>query len=510
MATSIPAPPVENQDPWFTTRDAFDTAVRTRLNDELSDSDIQQMVLANAPAPLARSTSGAVAPLTYVNVADFGAVAGSMTNQAPAFQAAIDAAGSSGVVRVPKGVYHFSSGITLPAWGTLEGEVGPFATGGTSPIELRFSATTGAGVTMGVYSVLRSIMVRGAGSNAGDFVGVSGGSVTLEHVEIANCKVGLALLNAYYAVVSRSGFNRNATAISLVGCYNVNIFAPRIYGWGTDNTLGNGISGAARPLNIFGGSFENVRHGVSMLNAQQTNLYGVYFENIIPEGQTWPTGIFHGVLARDRSNVTVNAVGCMVYINQMTSFITTLNSSNVALNGKGNTFSAGVASVTTPNGYEVSHGQAVDIGGDNWSEVNKAGAVHVSVAGGLPVRGGAVESLGRFYEGRTPVTPVQTITHSAAGAVTIDTAVYTKAIINLSANLTGITLSNPKQGEEVLLMIRQDATGGKTYVYPSNARFAGGAAPSDTTANTMTTVRLVYDGEHGRWREVSRSVAVAP
>lgn len=38
MTTVIPPPPLENDDPWFEPRDAFDQAVRTRLNDELSDA----------------------------------------------------------------------------------------------------------------------------------------------------------------------------------------------------------------------------------------------------------------------------------------------------------------------------------------------------------------------------------------------------------------------------------------------------------------------------------------
>lgn len=44
MGTIIPNPPVENEDPWFTTRDAFDSAVKTRLNDELSDAQLNAMI----------------------------------------------------------------------------------------------------------------------------------------------------------------------------------------------------------------------------------------------------------------------------------------------------------------------------------------------------------------------------------------------------------------------------------------------------------------------------------
>lgn len=44
MATNIPEPPARNEDPWFDKRDAFDQAVRTRLNTELSDAALRDTI----------------------------------------------------------------------------------------------------------------------------------------------------------------------------------------------------------------------------------------------------------------------------------------------------------------------------------------------------------------------------------------------------------------------------------------------------------------------------------
>lgn len=51
MATNIPAPPVRNEDPWFDKRDAFDQAVRARLNTELSDAALRDTIDQRAEPP---------------------------------------------------------------------------------------------------------------------------------------------------------------------------------------------------------------------------------------------------------------------------------------------------------------------------------------------------------------------------------------------------------------------------------------------------------------------------
>lgn len=81
--------------------------------------------------------------------------------------------------------------------------------------------------------------------------------------------------------------------------------------------------------------------------------------------------------------------------------------------------------------------------------------------------------------------------------------------VALAANATSSTIGSPAtNGHPITICWAQDATGGRTYAWPGNTRFAGGAPPSDTTPNTMTTVTFFYDNSSGRWVETSRSVAV--
>lgn len=460
-------------------------------------------------APCAKTAPGRAAPLTYVNAADFGAIGDNTGDQTEALNAALTAAGVGGKVEVPNGaVYRYSGTLNIPAWCTLEAPTSAFGAGGTAPAELRYVGS-GTAISMGDYAELRHILVRGPGSNVGTTNGVVGGASILDYASVLAFTVGVHLTNAYYAHLNRPRLQRNGTGLKLTNCYNVTLVAPSIYGWGADNTPGTGIDGAARPLNIFGGSIETVRNGVIADNNQVVNLHGTYFENMTPAGQTWPaTGLFYGVAARDRAKITVNAVGCMVYLFNMNAFITTLNSTNAVLTGRGNHFVCSTDSVTTPRGYEVSHGQAVNIGPDNWSEVVKVGAQHVFVSGGLPVRGGVVVSEGVVYDGRPRVPSVQRIAHSSAGTITFDASQYESAIVSLTANATGFTINNQVPMQEVTITFVQDATGGRTYTFPTSARFNGGSAPSGTTANTRTTVRLRWDNVQARWFEISRSEAV--
>ena len=67
--------------------------------------------------------------------------------------------------------------------------------------------------------------------------------------------------------------------------------------------------------------------------------------------------------------------------------------------------------------------------------------------------------------------------------------------------------AHPAPGAEITVSWVQDATGGRTYVWPANCKFAGGAAPApSTTANYKDTVKFFYDGTN--WCETSRAVGV--
>lgn len=104
------------------------------------------------------------------------------------------------------------------------------------------------------------------------------------------------------------------------------------------------------------------------------------------------------------------------------------------------------------------------------------------------------------------VRPRAALSLAAAGAVAIDASLG-DAVVTLTANATSSSITNPTADQELRITWSQDATGGRTYAWPTNCRFAG-AAPGDTTPNARTTVTLRYDATVSVWHEMSRAVAV--
>jgi hypothetical protein len=100
-------------------------------------------------------------------------------------------------------------------------------------------------------------------------------------------------------------------------------------------------------------------------------------------------------------------------------------------------------------------------------------------------------------------------TLNADGSLTMDAEAGDIHMLTLNANATSssITGTNRTQGQRLTVCWIQDATGGRTYTWPTTCRFAGGSAPVDTTPGTRTLVTFAnLDGV--RWYEVSRAVAV--
>lgn len=154
--------------------------------------------------------------------------------------------------------------------------------------------------------------------------------------------------------------------------------------------------------------------------------------------------------------------------------------------------------------------------------LNSKGAAPVAVnadpnsgTGGLVVgdgKGNIVASLTPAGTGAGKVTagvvvrPIASQSLAAAGAVTVDASLG-DAVVALAANATSSTITNPTADQELRITWSQDATGGRTYAWPANCKFAG-AAPGDTTPNARTTVTLRYDATVSAWHEMSRAVAV--
>lgn len=447
-----------------------------------------------------------------VNALDYGVVADGTTDDTTALQAAVTAAGQWGCTILPPGIIKATS-LTVPLGAMVKGTTRQFGAGGTAGTELRFTSLTGSAtaITLGDSASMKDLIVRGPGATVGTVKGIAGATHFLENVSVLAFATGHAVTNGYYCEFRGCEWSRNKTAMVTSDCYNINLYAPRIFcGYGTDDaTYGTGIIGAARGMNIFGGAIEQFggSGAIAMANGQHLNLFGVYMETALDAnaGGVWADGM---------DKVSVAAYGCMVYLNGMTRWITTSGSTNATLVSKGNHFVCVDASAYTPVAYIVTGGQDVDLGSDNWSEVAKTGAVYVSsTSGGLSAPGfridipqGAGVLAGRTLEGRSTLRLTKAQTLAANGAVTID-ALSSRHEITLQANATSSTIINPVPGQEIMITFIQDATGGRTYVWPSNCKFAAGSAPSDTTANRVTTVTLRYDSSSGHWREVGRAVA---
>lgn len=106
-------------------------------------------------------------------------------------------------------------------------------------------------------------------------------------------------------------------------------------------------------------------------------------------------------------------------------------------------------------------------------------------------------------------------TLNSAGAITMTASRANFFLLVLNANCTSSTISGAPAAppgapgtvtQTITIAWQQGAAGGHTYVWPTNCKFAGNSAPSDTTANTITSVtfRRISTG----WIEVARAVAV--
>lgn len=84
---------------------------------------------------------------------------------------------------------------------------------------------------------------------------------------------------------------------------------------------------------------------------------------------------------------------------------------------------------------------------------------------------------------------------------TCDTRAYSVHSFSLFANAGAVTLTNPLLDAEVTIVVAQDATGGRSFTWPT-ASYAGGAAPTDTSANSINAVCLRWFGT--AWVEMWR------
>jgi len=96
---------------------------------------------------------------------------------------------------------------------------------------------------------------------------------------------------------------------------------------------------------------------------------------------------------------------------------------------------------------------------------------------------------GKIVAAKAVISGVNTVTFSATP--TFDASLGNTQKITLTANVTSSTLSNASTGQTINFIICQDATGGRTFVWPTNVK---GAPTVASTASVCTGYGTTYDG----------------
>jgi hypothetical protein len=91
------------------------------------------------------------------------------------------------------------------------------------------------------------------------------------------------------------------------------------------------------------------------------------------------------------------------------------------------------------------------------------------------------------------------------GATTFDRANGDIITATLAGNITVTMPSGKTYGDELTLVLAQDATGSRTASWPSNVKVAQGGLALSTTASAVDSATFRYDGTN--WREVARALS---
>lgn len=91
---------------------------------------------------------------------------------------------------------------------------------------------------------------------------------------------------------------------------------------------------------------------------------------------------------------------------------------------------------------------------------------------------------------------------------TVDAAQVDTVFLNLTGNITGITINNPDTGRKLRFIFLQDGTGSRTVAgWPASVAFAGASFTPTATANKYSTVSFEY--ANSKWVEIARTLNVS-
>ena len=473
-----------------------------------------------------------------INATAYGAVGDGVTDDTAALQAAIDALdGRPGTVSFPDLVFGITGplvtgdGQTLTSGGhrdALAGAVikalagftgdamiqsvswtedGWWHTASLENLTLDCNSVASAGVAihqMGEESLIRRVRVRYPTGTAGFLLTGAHAPATLESVRCdASAGYGIKL-------TTHATFTGNAGVVRILGFSGDDNATGMLYSDGSHAITALGVKqeGASTYAYQFAGS------GICTLYATGYSNLDAGSAMVRIDGTARPVI----TLAAYRWAGVTNIIDDQVIPRTVTAASMTY-----------------FPALLTHNGYQLFGGQEVVMGQGNalkWRRNDNASLVSVldqpsdltvrlkSVSGpGIRFDDSSGNSIATFTSSAHTLLKATTMsgarftralvasTLSSPGAVSCDADLGNEFDVTLQANCSGVTIGNGAAGQVVTVTLIQDATGGRTYVWGSALKFAGGAAPSDTTLSTRTTVTFRKSGSN--WYETARAVAVA-
>jgi hypothetical protein len=79
--------------------------------------------------------------------------------------------------------------------------------------------------------------------------------------------------------------------------------------------------------------------------------------------------------------------------------------------------------------------------------------------------------------------------------------------LTLQGDVAASSIANPSSGQFLLLLICQDAVGGRRMSWPADVRLAGGTLVLSQEPESCDSLTLVYDGSV--WQETARAQQIA-
>jgi hypothetical protein len=151
--------------------------------------------------------------------------------------------------------------------------------------------------------------------------------------------------------------------------------------------------------------------------------------------------------------------------------------------------------VSTLTGNNATIGVLLVVAGSVGDTIASGAVVTFS---GPPGAGAALLAAQNVFTKAQTVTPV--INNAVAGSITPDATASNNFRYLVTGNVTLVTPSGPSDGQVLNFRLKQDGTGGHTIAWPSSFKFAGGTAPSlSTAANAIDFLSAYYDATDGTY-----------